>query len=274
MAPPEALPPVSTEDFSGLVLGSNIDEALSGDAVWTKTPPLGWTIDDSGVPGVGLSDQDGISEWAGWSFADKDWWIQAAEDQRRSEFTKGTDTIMIADGDEWSDATHAEGNLNTFLNWSIDVAALDGPLDLKFDSSWLPDAGTDSLGVESNQTAVITVSLDGGQPLEILRWDSDPNSATYHGENTNETIWIQLPSVQGASEMVIRFGYLNAANNWWWALDNLEIREGMDSSSHSSPGGLHYRRWCEFAEHDRAGEWWRSFPFGEQCGPDVCSQLC
>ena len=237
MAPPEALPPVSTEDFSGLVLGSNIDEALSGDAVWTKTPPLGWTIDDSGVPGVGLSDQDGISEWAGWSFADKDWWIQAAEDQRRSEFTKGTGTIMIADGDEWSDATHAEGNLNTFLNWSIDVAALDGPLDLKFDSSWLPDAGTDSLGVESNQTAVITVSLDGGQPLEILRWDSDPNSATYHGENTNETIWIQLPSVQGASEMVIRFGYLNAANNWWWALDNLEIREGMDSSSHSSQGG-------------------------------------
>ena len=181
---------------------------------------------------------------------------------------------MIADGDEWSDATHAEGNLNTFLNWSIDVAALDGPLDLKFDSSWLPDAGTDSLGVESNQTAVITVSLDGGQPLEILRWDSDPNSATYHGENTNETIWIQLPSVQGASEMVIRFGYLNAANNWWWALDNLEIREGMDSSSHSSPGGYHYRRWCEFAEHDRAGEWWRSFPFGEQCGPDVCGQLC
>ena len=236
MAPPEALPPVSTEDFSGLVLGSNIDEALSGDAVWTKIPPLGWTIDDSGVPGVGLSDQDGISEWAGWSFADKDWWIQAAEDQRRSEFTKGTVPIMIADGDEWSDATHAEGNLNTFLNWSIDVAALDGPLDLKFDSSWLPDAGTDSLGVESNQTAVITVSLDGGQPLEILRWDSDPNSATYHGENTNETIWVQLPSVQGASEMVIRFGYLNAATNWWWALDNLEIREGMDSSSHSSPG--------------------------------------
>ena len=31
--------------------------------------------------------------------------------------------------------------------------------------------------------------------------------------------------------MVIRFGYLNAANNWWWALDNLEIREGMDSTA-------------------------------------------
>ena len=231
MAPPEALPPVSTEDFSGLVLGSNIDEALSGDAVWTKTPPLGWTIDDSGVPGVGLSDQDGISEWAGWSFADKDWWIQAAEDQRRSEFTKGTGAIMIADGDEWSDATHAEGNLNTFLNWSIDVAALDGPLDLKFDSSWLPDAGTDSLGVESNQTAVITVSLDGGQPLEILRWDSDPNSATYHGENTNETIWIQLPSVQGASEMVIRFAILNAANNWWWALITSKSARGWTQAA-------------------------------------------
>ena len=41
------------EDFEGLVLGPNVDESLAGDEVWTKTPPAGWTIDDSGVPGAG-----------------------------------------------------------------------------------------------------------------------------------------------------------------------------------------------------------------------------
>ena len=57
----------SVEGFDGLALGPNVDEELAGDAVWTKTPPGGWSIDDSGVPGVGIPDQDGVTEWAGWS---------------------------------------------------------------------------------------------------------------------------------------------------------------------------------------------------------------
>ena len=44
---------VFAEDFDGLPLGPNEDEGLPGDAVWTKTPPAGWAIDDSGMPGGG-----------------------------------------------------------------------------------------------------------------------------------------------------------------------------------------------------------------------------
>ena len=81
-----------------------------------------------------------MTEWAGWSFADKDWWAQATGDQRRSEFTKATGTIAIADGDEWDDQDHAEGYLNTFMSWPVTISgAAEGSLELHFDSSWRPE---------------------------------------------------------------------------------------------------------------------------------------
>ena len=116
-----------SEDFDSLALGPNVDEALAGDAVWTKTAPAGWSIDDSGVPGVGDPDQDGVTEWAGWSFADKDWWVEATGDQRRSEFVNSSGTAAIADGDEWDDQPHAEGYLDTFRSTAaIDVSSAPG----------------------------------------------------------------------------------------------------------------------------------------------------
>ena len=62
-----------------------------------------------------------MTEWAGWSFADKDWWAEATGDQRRSEFTKASGTIAIADGDEWDDQPHAEGYLDTFMSWPVNI---------------------------------------------------------------------------------------------------------------------------------------------------------
>ena len=156
----------SVEGFDGLALGPNVDEALAGDAVWTKTPPGGWSIDDSGVPGVGIPDQDGVTEWAGWSFADKDWWAEATGDQRRSEFTKASGTIAIADGDEWDDQPHAEGYLDTFMSWPVNISgAAAGSLELLFDSSWRPEYDSNY-----HQTANITVSYDGGDPMEVMLW--------------------------------------------------------------------------------------------------------
>jgi hypothetical protein len=94
------------EDFESLELGPNVDEALIGTEVWTKGPPDGWVADDSGVPGVG-TDLNGVTEWAGWSFADKFWWSRVDSGiQRRDEFTLGAGTVMVADPDEWDDQPH------------------------------------------------------------------------------------------------------------------------------------------------------------------------
>ncbi len=202
-----------TEDFEKLVLGPNVDEAVAGEAVWTKTPPEGWSIDDTGVPGVGGN--DGVTEWAGWSFAKREYWAQAGG-QNRDKFVKGVGTVAIGDSDEWDDQGHDPGNMATYIKTK--AISLDGvkanSVIVKYDSSWNP---------EEPQTANVTVSFDGGAPVEIKRYESAQNNANYHPIEYSETLSYRVNNPAGAKTMVITYGYFNTLNNWWFAFDNLQV---------------------------------------------------
>jgi hypothetical protein len=100
-------------------------------------------------------------------------------------------------------------------------------LELVFDSSWRAEAFDDGPGPSggnmNNQTAVIAVSYDGGNTSEILRWESDPESPAYKDDATDETVTIPLDVPVGATALELRFGLINAGDDWWWAIDNLRI---------------------------------------------------
>ncbi len=225
------------EDFEGLPLGPNVDEGLAGEAVWTNVPPAGWFNDASEVPGIGDRATDGVTEWAGWGFANKDWWAQTAGDQRRTEFTLGQGTVAIADPDEWDDAGHpavpATGTYNVWLSTApIDLSsARPGTVKLQFDSSWRPEYDDNY-----HQTANITVSFDGGEKIEILRWESNSASPNFKDDNsTNETIVLDIANPPGAMSMVITFGLFDAGNDWWWAIDNIVVTGGWSGVKSSNP---------------------------------------
>jgi hypothetical protein len=212
------------EDFEGLALGPNVDEALAGDAVWTDTPPDGWSI-DSDIPGLGNPATDGVAEWAGWAFTDKEWWTQAAEDQDRSLFELGDGTIAVADPDEWDDADRlpipiSADPYDTWLSTpAIGISGCEpGTLQLKFDSSWRPEFDDNY-----HQTANITASFDDGEPVVVMLWESDENSANYKPYATNETVIVNLDNPEGAKSVVLTFGLFDAGNDWWWAIDNVEV---------------------------------------------------
>ena len=214
-----------SEDFEGLTLGPNVDEGVAGDAVWTKTAPDGWVINDEEVPGTwawqGIDDEeghpenDGVTEWAGWSFANAKWWIQTAGDQRRSEFKKAIGTAAVADGDEWDDLPREGGNMFTFMTTG-DIAIdgiMENSLVFRFHSSWRP---------EVVQTATIEATFDDGDAIEIMRWESEGGDAGfYHGHEVNETVNISINNPAGAKSVKLTIAYLDAGNNWWWAIDNL-----------------------------------------------------
>ena len=212
-------------------LGPNVDEGLAGDNVWTKTSPAGWSIDDSGVPGVGTAD-DGVTEWAGWSFADRDWWVNTAGDQNRSQFTNANGVVAVADPDEWDDQAHADsaanGWYNTFLSTpAISLAGVQADTaTLTFDSSWRPEFDSNY-----HQSANITVSYDGGPASEVLLWLSDSGSPDFKSAATNETVNVVLNNPAGASSMVITYGLFDAGNDWWWAVDNLEVNAVPEPST-------------------------------------------
>jgi hypothetical protein len=211
------------EDFEGLELGPNVDES-AGTEVWTDTPPPGWVIDESGVPGIGDPATDGVTEWAGWAFTDKEWWTSVAGDQNRSQYTLGQGTVAVADPDEWDDQAHADaaaaGWYKTFMSTpEIDISGVQaGTVELEFDSSWRPEFDSDY-----HQTANITVSFNGADPIELLLWESDGSSPNFKPDSTNETVVLNLQTPPWATSMVLTFGLFDAGNDWWWAIDNIKI---------------------------------------------------
>jgi hypothetical protein len=251
--------PVYFEDFDSVELGPNVDEAaVALEEAWTRTGPEGWVVDRSNVPGNsedhegylpdedddGFPDNDGVSEWAGWSFADYEWWVQVAGDQSRSEFTLARNVVAVADPDEWDDKGHAamiaidsdgDGNLDSYTQMyttfmttpEIDVSGIAaGTLFANFHSSWRPWFAAFSHCCEGQQKGTIEASYDGGEPVRVLFWESDQSSPNYHDHNQNEVVVVPLDNPDGASTLKLTFGLHDSGNDWWWAIDNLVVNAG------------------------------------------------
>jgi len=236
------------EDFESLTLGPNVQETTEGDEVWTNAPPTGWSINNSGIPGIGNPATNGVDEWAGWSFANKDWWVTAAGDQGRGGFSRGQGTVMIADPDEWDDDAGQENTMRnqiataptpddlydsfiTTRSISIPAGIPAGRIKLSFDSSWLPE-GFDDLDESNNQTATIKVKYNNvANPIEVLHWDSDPEGDFYHDNNTNERVsGLDLQYNGTATSLTLEFGLGKSWNDWWWAVDNISVEVPSEPS--------------------------------------------
>ena len=216
------------EDFEGVELSISPDESPGTQGVWTDTPPAGWAIDESGIPGIGDPAVDGVTDWAGWAFADKEFWINTdSQSQRRHEFTLGQGVIAVADCDEWDDKAHPDGynvTLDSYDTWlstpPIDISgAQPSTVQLTFDSSWRPEYDGDY-----HQTANITAFYNDQDPVEVLLWESDSGSPNFKDDNsTNETITVDLNNPSGATSVILTFGLYDACNDWWWAIDNIKV---------------------------------------------------
>ena len=214
------------EDFEGVVLGTTIEESAGTENVWSDMPPEGWTVDRSGVPGYGKLATDGVHEWAGWAFAQRDWWFMV-DPQSRDSFQKGQGTIAVADPDEWDDADHPDGATvgwyETYLySPPIDISGAEpGTVQLIFDSSWRPEFDDDY-----HQSGIVTASFNGQEELELLLWLSDPTSPNYKDDSLisrNETVVVNVDNPPWATSMVLKFGMFDAGNDWWWAIDNIKV---------------------------------------------------
>jgi hypothetical protein len=237
--------PFFTEDFEGLPLEPPVDEEGGGegpiDNVWTATPPDGVSVDNSGM-GTG-----GITEFTGWTFMDPQWYDYTAGDQNRSQFMKGDEVIAVADGDEWDDS----GPTGTFNSWmqfpQIDLTGVaDNTVKLTFDSSWRDD---------SPQKAIIEVSYDGGSTwAEKLRWESDdpPSAGEFHDDEEDETVTVAFDNV-GASTLDFRFGYIDAGNDWWWAVDNIVVTGDMTADARTWDAAAGAASWNDEASWSGSG---------------------
>jgi hypothetical protein len=227
---------------------------------FTHTPPAGWVVhqnfDNFGhvdlnnlnhaptdiVGNIGMgsagSPDHGVDEWEGWSFANSDFWL-VADGQGREDFTNGLanhSIVAVADNDEYDDFGLGDDGLyyNTGMSsGSISVAGKSN-VNFTFDSSWRYEAfdeeGHKLLGNAkvNNQAVIIYASFDGAAPVRVTDWNSDTADPNWKDHNHNETLTFPVSVPGGAQNMKLSFAYINAQNDWWWAIDNLKLHEGVD----------------------------------------------
>jgi len=199
------------EDFESLPLGPFVSPTEGGGdgTDWTDVPPAGWVRDNTTTPA------GPPAEFFGWTFLDKNSWIATEGNQGRSQFTFGRGTVMVADGDAYDDGTNVDPDLFNALITTpgLDLSSVEpNTVVIEFDSSW--DA-------YSTQEARLDVSFDGGSSYtNVFTDESEVRGDQDLGINEHLIFDIDNP---GAGTLVFRFGYLEAGNDWWWAVDNVKI---------------------------------------------------
>lgn len=205
---PIGTPSADPFDTLASALGPAVDEADPGPAFdgWTPDPPDGWDVDDSAMaPG-------GTTEWRGWSFTTDAFWTAAERGQGRESFVRGRGVFAVADADEWDDTGSASlgGDFDsTLVSEPYAVAGMSAAR-LQFASHYLQSGA---------QKAEVTVAFDGGAPAVVLHYGPAASDDNGGGDVISriESLVVAVPA--GATEMVVRWRFFDAGNDWFWAVD-------------------------------------------------------
>lgn len=174
-------------------------------------------------------------EFDGWSLLDVSSWIGHAGVQAgRDRCYFGADpadrnTCLVADADEADDAgnTKLNADFNAYITRTYDISGANlSALELSFDYDFITD-GT--------QKGVADVSFDDGVTWQNLftLTNAPVNNIPYGtnvGESSDSGIFTEangdftVPA--GSTEMLVRFGCIEAGNNWWFAVDNIGLTDG------------------------------------------------
>jgi hypothetical protein len=213
-----------TEPFESVTLQPHGGEGMGNDRVWSLTTPPGWSLNDAGVPAV-----DGRPGWGGWRFVDGAWWKTLRDDPWRGLFRRAGGTLLVADADAWSAESRVPGTMTSFLSTPpIPISHLTAErFEVRFDSSWHPVAP---------MAGNLSVSFDGMPAIELLRYESNPNSPSFQLDTWNQRVRVLLQKRPGVASFVLTLGILHAGQGGWWAIDNLEV-VALDEVDRQEEGG-------------------------------------
>ena len=204
---------VAEVDFENYSL-QPFDVANGGDGTDWSNDLAPWIFDNTGMVGT-------TSEGAyyGWTAMDVDSWIaQQGVQVGRSIFASVPhNTILVADPDAWDDFTSGGGafGFNSYISRTFD----------------LTDVETDTLRIEfqhefvseDSQRGLVDISFDGGSTWQrMLDFDSDnvPDDTFFVGTARFDA---GVDFAVTSDQLTIRFGCIDGGNDWWFAVDNIEL---------------------------------------------------
>ncbi|WP_194813742.1 alkaline phosphatase family protein [Nocardia sp. XZ_19_385] len=169
----------------------DIAAALHG---WTHVAPAGWSVDNAGMRG------GGVTEWQGWSFTTDEFWTATQRGQSRESNVRSRGVFAVADSDEWADKIFS-GRFNSRLVSPPVPVAGNATATIAFVSHYRKHGA---------ETATVTVSFDDG-PARSVR--------TYTGDVTARPEHLEVAVPTGARTMRVAWELTGGNNDWYWAVD-------------------------------------------------------
>lgn len=204
---------ILSESFESLVLQPFQSASTLGDGDgtdWTSSLPPGWAMTFSGPVGDPV-------EFRGWRVIDVDSWIATQFNQDRNTWTAGgvgsRGQVLVADPDAYDDETNVDTALyNTSITTPpIDLSLLfPNSVSIAFDSFWR---------TEPTQIGTLDVSFDGGVTYTTLL-EYDGNVMVDEFIDARPVFNLNNPD---SGTLLFRFSLNEASNDWWWAIDDVEI---------------------------------------------------
>lgn len=205
-----------TVDNSGMAIGT-----IGDGTDWSNVIP-NWTIDNSG----NVDDQGGPAmstelAFDGWAVLDVNSWVEEQGVQiGRTLFNLEdlNNQTLVCDGDAFQDyaiPSLADNGINSYVCRTYDLTG--------FDSQDVMITFEYEFASYASQTGVCEVSFDDGATYQtLLELDSE-----VIGNSLIVADFAQLSTgAAGATSMKLRFGYLEADNDWWFAVDNITVMTG------------------------------------------------
>ena len=210
---------------------------------------LGWSQDNTTTP------TEGPSEFFGFTFMDKEQWIATAGNQARDTFSRGSGNVMVADPDEYDDLGDiGDDQFNVFIQTpAIDISSDPSSATLSFDSSFRP---------YDTMTGLVDVSFDGGATFtNLLTLDTAGTpGGTSSLDRADEAVSLPLGAGGSETSAIVRFGMTDAGNDWWWAVDNVDVTTGGSSQFSEDFDSIMLSPFFSSSELANTGPAWANLP--------------
>ncbi|MEX3514762.1 MULTISPECIES: metallophosphoesterase [unclassified Corynebacterium] len=171
-------------------------DEVANPAKFTHNVPERWSVSTSGV-------SSGEARWNGWALSTIRDWTWAAGTDMRHWFTQAHGNVAIVDSKQ--QRLNETDSMTTALR-SPEIPVDGETVNLEFDHHYRQGS--------PEQSAVVRVAFDGGEAHEAAVFSEDVFSK-------HESLELDVP--EGAKTMQVEFVYRNGNDDWWWALDNVQV---------------------------------------------------
>lgn len=166
---------------------------------FSKQAPTGFTVETNDI-------KSGEERWKGWTWTNtRDWTFAVGTDQRHY-FTRGHGSYAVAESHHHRIA--APEVMNTSLK-TPEIPLAPGAA-FEFDSHYRQGS--------ADNYAQVTAHYSNGQSQQLLKLDADKWSS-------HEVLPLNAPA--GATSVHFTFEYVNAQEDWFWAVDNLALTQPL-----------------------------------------------